>query len=154
MLKQGLRPRHLLTMLAAAMLVSSLLWYFYARTGAILPGPTWLTPVVLVVLVALVLWSGWQVRAYQRGVRRAGFSALRAARILSLAQAAALTGAAVSGWYLGHLAILLPDRDLTPYARQVVPLLVTIAVGVVLAVTGLVVQRWCRLPEDDGTAPA
>lgn len=148
MLTEGLRARHLLTVVAAVTLVSGVVWHFYTRTGRMLHAPAWLTAVVLVVLAGLVLWGGWQVRAYQRGQVRTVFSPLRAARILSLAQAGALTGAAVSGWYLGHLAILLPDRDLTPYARQVVPLLVVIGAGAVLAVAGLVAQRWCRLPED------
>ena len=152
MLTEGLRVRHLLTMLAAVTLISGVIWHLYTRTGRMLHAPAWLTALVLVVLAGLVLWAGWQVRAYQRGRVRTAFSPLRAARILGLAQAGALTGAAVSGWYLGHLAILLPDRDLTPYARQIVPLLVVIGAGGLLATAGLVAQRWCRLPEDPDDA--
>lgn len=150
MLTEGLRVRHLVTVLAAIALVSGIVWHFFTRTGRMLQGPSLLTAVVLLVLAGLVLWAGWQVRAYQRGESRKPFSPLRAARILGLAQAGALTGAAVSGWYLGHLAVLLPDRDLTPYGRQVVPLLVIIGAGALLAVAGLVAQRWCRISDDDG----
>ena len=148
MLTDGLRPRHLVTVLAAVTLVSGIVWHLVTRTGRMLQGPGLLTAVVLLVLAGLVLWAGWQVRAYQRGESRRPFSALRAARILGLAQAGALTGAAVSGWYLGHLAILLPDRDLTPYGRQVVPLLLVIGAGVLLAVAGLLTQHWCRITDD------
>jgi hypothetical protein len=151
MLSEGVRPRHLVTVLAAVALVSGVVWHLVTRTGRMLQGPGYLTAVVLVVLAGLVLWAGWQVRAYQRGESRKPFSPLRAARILGLAQAGALTGAAVSGWYLGHLAILLPDRDLTPYGRQVLPLAVVIGAGALLAVAGLVAQRWCRI-SDDGDA--
>jgi hypothetical protein len=148
MLRAGVRPRHLLTVLAAVGLVSAVFWHFYTRTGRLLQAPSWVTAVLVALLAGLVLWSGWQVRAYQRGEGPLSFTALRAARALGLAQAGALTGSAVAGWFLGHLAILLPDRDLTPYGRQVLPLVVVIATGVALAVAGLVAQRWCRLPED------
>lgn len=152
MLIEGLRPRHLLTVAAAVFLVSAIVWNFYTGSGRLLPGPTWLTLAVVLVLAGLVLWGGWQVRSYQRGALTKEFTVLRAARTLRLAQAASLTGAAVAGWFLGHLAILLPDRDLTPYSRQIVPLLLIIASAVVLTVAGLVAQRWCRLPEDpDGS---
>ncbi|MFN2320475.1 MAG: DUF3180 family protein [Dermatophilaceae bacterium] len=150
MLTEGLRVRHLLTTLAAVTLVSGIVWHLYTRTGRMLQGPGLFTAVVLLVLAGLVLWAGWQVRTYQRGQARRALSALRAARILSLAQAGALTGAALAGWYLGHLAILLPDRDLTPYGRQVVPLLVVIGSGALLAVAGLLAQRWCRISDDGG----
>lgn len=150
MLTEGLRPRHLLTIAAAVFLGSAIVWNLYTGSSRPLPGPTWLTLVVVLVLAALVLWGGWQVRDYQRGGRRREFTVLRAARTLRLAQAAALTGAVVAGWFLGHLAILLPDRDLTPYSRQVLPLLLIIGSSVVLVVAGLVAQRWCRLPEDPG----
>lgn len=148
MLTEGLRPRHLLTVGVAAALVSVVVWHLYTRTGRMLQGPAWLTPVVILVIGALVLWFGRQVRAYQRGEVPRDLSMLRAARTLQLAQAAALTGAALTGWFVGHLAILFPDRDLTPYARQVIPLLFVIGAAVVLAIAGLVAQRWCRLPEN------
>lgn len=150
MLSDGLRVRHVLTVTASVTLVSAIIWHFYTRTGRLLQGPAWLTAVVVLVIAALVLWFGWQVRSYQRGAVRKEFTVLRAARTLLLAQAAALTGAALVGWFLGHLAIVLPDRDLTPYARQIVPLLVVIAASALLTVAGLITQRWCRLPEDPG----
>lgn len=148
MLSEGLKPRHLATATAAVTLLSAVFWHLFTRTGRMLHAPSWLTAAVVLVLAVLVLWGGWQVRRYQRGRREKDFTALRAARILMLAQAGALTGAVVAGWFLGHLVILLPDRDLTPYGRQIVPLLVLIGSGVALAIAGLVAQRWCRLPED------
>lgn len=148
MLTEGLRVRHLVTVLAATTLLSGVVWHLVTRTGRMLQGPPLLAAVVLLVLAGLILWAGRQVRAYQRGEPRKDFTALRAARILGLAQAGSLTGAAVSGWYLGHLATILPERDLTPYGRQVLPLLVLVGAGVVLAVAGLLAQRWCRITDD------
>lgn len=153
MLTDGLRPRHLVTVAAATTLVSAVLWHLITRTGRMLPAPAWITVVVVAVLAALVLWAGWQVRRYQSGRRRPDFTQLAAARALRLAQAGALTGAAVVGWFLGHLAILLPDRDLTPYGRQLLPLLVLIGAGLGLVVAGLLAQHWCRLPEDPDDSP-
>ncbi|MDO5502901.1 MAG: DUF3180 domain-containing protein [Actinomycetia bacterium] len=148
MLRDGLKPAQLLSVLIGAGVLAALIWHFVTRTGRLLQAPSWLTVAVVLVLAALVLWSGWQVRAYQRGDLKKHFSPLRAARTLALAQASALTGAAIAGWFIGHLAILLPDRDLTPYARQIIPLLVVIGAAVVLTVAGLITQHWCRLPED------
>lgn len=148
MLVDGLRPVHLVTVAAATTLFSAVLWHFYTRTGAMLPGPAWITVVVLLVLAVLVLWGGWKVRRYQRGRHDKDFTALRAASALRLAQAGAITGAVVVGWFLGHLAILLPDRDLTLYAGQLLPLGVLVAAGALLSLAGLVAQQWCRLPDD------
>lgn len=160
MLINGLRPIHLVTVAAAVTLFSAVLWHFYTRAGSLLPGPAWITVAILLVLAGLVLWGGWKVRRYQRGRRDKDFTVLGAASALRLAQAGAITGAVVVGWFLGHLAILLPDRDLTPYARQLLPLGLLIAAGVLLCVAGLVAQHWCRIPEDrqdrdeDGATPA
>ena len=148
MLTEGLRHRHLVTVLVGTVLVSAVVWHLFTRTGRMLHAPSWLTVVVLLVLAALVVGAGWQVRAYQRGDLKRPYNPLRAARTLGLAQAGALTGAVIAGWYAGHLAILLPDRDLTAYGRQIIPLLAIIAAGGVLAAAGLVAQHWCRLPED------
>ncbi|MBC7310664.1 MAG: DUF3180 domain-containing protein [Tetrasphaera sp.] len=147
MLREGVRGRQLAAVLIGTTLVSAIVWRLYTRSGRLLQAPVWLTVAVVLLLAGLVLWSGWQVRSYQRGGSRS-LTGLRAARILSLAQAGSITGAAVAGWFLGHLVILLPDRDLTPYARQLLPLSVLIASGLVLAVTGLVAQHWCRLPPE------
>lgn len=148
MLTEGIRPRHLVTVTVAVALLSAVIWHFYTRTGRMLHGPVWLTAAVVLVLAALVLWGGWQVRRFQAGRPDKDFTPLRAARALRLAQAGALTGSVVAGWFLGHLAILLPDRDLTPYGRQIVPLLILIGSAALLCVAGLVAQRWCRLPDD------
>ena len=72
---------------------------------------------------------------------------IRAARTLVLAQAAALTGAAVLGWYAGQLVCALADLNLDHNRALVWPLSVTSGAGLVLAVAGLATQRMCRIPK-------
>lgn len=128
--------------------LSALLTRRWMEGGGFPPAVPWLTLVLLLVIAGLVLRFGYAVRSYQRG-RGADLSAIRAARTLALAQAAAVTGAAVGGLYLGQLLAVLPDRDL----RVVQGLtgrftLAVLAAGLVSA-AGLVAQHWCRIPPRD-----
>ncbi len=71
------------------------------RDGSLLQRPPWAAGVLLVVMGGLVVWLARPVRHHLRSGRRTSYDALRAARTVVLAQAAALTGAAAAGWYLG-----------------------------------------------------
>ena len=57
--------------------------------------------ILIVVLGVVVAWFGWGVRRYLRG-NKADLNPIRAARSLALAQAGALTGAALIGLYAGQ----------------------------------------------------
>jgi hypothetical protein len=105
--------------------------------------------VLIVVLGGVVLWFGAAVRRYQRG-NKADLNAIRATRTLALAQAAALTGAALIGLYAGQALGLAPDWDLQTSKR----LLWGYAGGLLaagwLVGAGLVAQSWCRIPPREG----
>ncbi len=74
---------------------------------------------------------------------------LYAARILALAQATALTGAVVLGWYGAQVVRLLPDSDI-PSQQEDILRLAALGVGAVLVSgAGLLVQRWCRVDRGD-----
>ena len=121
------------------------------RSGSLVPRPPVLAGVLLVVMGGLVLWMARPVRRYLRGNATKPLDALRAARVVVLAQAAALTGALAAGWYLGQLAVVLTELSLVANRMRVLPLLALAVAGVALAVAGMVAQRWCRVdpPEDD-----
>lgn len=106
-------------------------------------------PMAAVILIAIlgivVLWFGWAVRGYLRG-RKADLNAIRAARTLALAQAAALTGAALMGLYAGQALGLAPDWDLKAAQRLLRGYALGLGASAWLLLAGLLAQSWCRIP--------
>ena len=112
-----------------------------------------LAGILLVVMGGLVLWMARPVRRYLQGQATGPLDPLRAARIVVLAQAAALTGSLATGWYLGQL-VVVTDLSLVANQMRLLPLLALAATGLALAAAGLVAQRWCRVdPRDEDEAP-
>ena len=115
-------PRLLVIGLVATV-ISGAIWLFVVRSGQLVASPSWLAGMLLLVMAALVLWFARPVRQHLRGSASSATTeqALRAARAVVLAQASALTGAAVTGWYLGQLLVVLSDLELNrePRARVV-----------------------------------
>lgn len=121
-----------------------------ARTGELVPRPPLLAAVLLTVMAGLVLWLARPVRQYLRGEATKTLDPLRAARTVVLAQAAALTGAAAAGWYTGQLAVVLTELSLVANRARILPLALLVLAGVLLAGSGIVAQRWCRIdPRED-----
>ena len=113
--------------------------------GVYLSPVPWVVGPVLVVLSVVVLWSAWTVRAYQRG-RRPGLSPLRAARTAALAKAAAITGALLAGWYGAQGLVALGNAQFESQQSRALAAGVACVCAVVLAVAGLVGERFCQLP--------
>ncbi len=137
---------------AVAGLLSVIVWILVTGAGMLIPAPPWVALLVLVALAAGVLVVARPVRAYLKGTSRKPFDRLRAARVLVLAQAGALTGGAVGGWYLGQLAVLLRDADLLANRGPAVRTGLGVLCAVLLVGAGMLAQAWCRLPDqsDDG----
>lgn len=130
--------------------LSYVLWRLWTNDGRLIPPVSWVSAALMVAMAALVISAGLPVRRFLRGRATHPLNPLRAARSLVLAQAAALTGAAVLGWYAGQLAVVLPDLELVSYQRLVWRLVAVVAAAGVLIAAGLVTQRWCRVepPEE------
>lgn len=112
----------------------------------------WLVGPVLAVVAVLVLWAASAVRAYLRG-RRPSLDPLRAARTAALAKAASLTGALLTGWYAGQALLTLPHLQFEAQQGRAWSAGGAAAGAVVLAVAGLVAERFCELPPPgDGEA--
>lgn len=122
------------------------------RRGTYLPHVPWIVDVALVALAAGVFWAGWAVRSYLKG-RRPSLDPLRAARTLVLAKAAALTGSLLAGWYLAQVVAVLGDLAIEARRDRAIAAGVAALCAVVLAVVGLVVEKFCQVPPDD-TDPA
>lgn len=136
-------------MAAVTVVVGALSWmgWMMARdAGILLPTPSWLAALLPVLMAGLVISAGLPVRRFLHGQATRPLSPIRATRTLVLAQAAALTGAAVLGWYAGQIVTALSDLGLDHNKAVLWPLVATSAGGLVLGVAGLVTQRMCRIP--------
>ena len=145
-----IRVQTLVLVAAAAGLVSFGVFVLITRSGELVPRPPLLAGVLLVVMAGLVLWLARPVRRYLQGRATTPLDPVQAARTVVLAQAAALTGSAATGWYAGQLAVVLTDLSLVANRSRILPLFLLLVAGVVLATAGLVAQRWCRVdPRDE-----
>lgn len=168
----GVRPDTACGVALGATVLGALALRGWQALGNELPRVPWLTTLPLAMLVVLVLVAGWQVRGYARrggdstahgrggphrprAATRTMLTPQRARGALVAAQAAALGGAALVGWYLAIALLHLPNADVASVRGLVLRALVSAGVAAALAVAGLVAQAWCRLPpdEDDEDGP-
>ena len=157
MMRDGVRVPTLVLVGVLAATGSFLIGLAITRDGSLLPRPPWLAGVLLVVMAGLVVWLARPVRRYLEGRATVPLDPIQAARTVVLAQAAALTGAAAAGWFVGQLAVVLGDLSLVANQGRILPYLLLLLASLALAVAGMVAQHWCRIepPEDqNGTAAA
>lgn len=147
---RGLRISHLVGVALVVGALSWMGWSVYLSRGNLLPPSTWISSIILVVTAALVFAAGLPVRRFLQGRATRTLSPIRAARTLVLAQAAALTGAGVLGFYVAQLILLVPDIDLPSYRALFWRLLALCAGALLLAAAGMATQRMCRIePRDE-----
>jgi hypothetical protein len=137
----------LLVGLASAAVGYLALRIWTAQGGAVPPAP-WGALIVLVFMACGVFFAGLPVRRFLRGRAKRTLNPLRAMRTVVLAQASALTGAFVAGWYLAQMLVLLPDLDVASVRSQVWRLVALGVGGVLMVVAGLLVQAMCRVDQD------
>lgn len=135
-----------------------------ATRGAPLPVTGWLTTALQLVLCGVLLRFGIPLRRYmleceERG-RSATFAPRRhqmdmptAFRTVLLARACAYTGAVVGGIFIGQTIYFLVDGG-GDLIGAVLPTGAAGLAGVVLAVLGVIVERWGKLPPQDGPGAA
>jgi hypothetical protein len=147
---RGLKISHLVGVALVVGALSWMGWSLYLGRGNLLPPSTWISSVILVVMAALVFAAGLPVRRFLQGRATRTLSPIRAARTLVLAQAAALTGAGVLGFYAAQILLLVPDIDLPSYRANFWRLLALCASALLLAAAGMATQRMCRIePRDE-----
>ena len=142
---RGVRLGHLVGVTLVLGGLSWMGWSLYLNSGGLLPPASWISAVLLAVMAALVFAAGLPVRRFLRGQATKPLSPIRAARTLVLAQAAALTGAGVLGFYAAQLALVLPDIDLPSYRSLMWRLLGLCLGAVLLAAAGMATQRMWRI---------
>jgi hypothetical protein len=137
----------LLGLVVTAFAYLGLRWW--TGQGRVLHQTSWGALIVLVFMACGVFFAGLPIRRFLRGQARKPLNPMRAMRTVVLAQAAALTGALVTGWYLAQVLVLLPDFDIASRRTLVVRLAALAAGGVLLAVAGLAAQAMCRVDKRD-----
>ncbi|MBX7443508.1 MULTISPECIES: DUF3180 domain-containing protein [unclassified Arthrobacter] len=125
----------------------------YGMSTPVLP-PTALATMAVIVIITLVL--GIRVLRWRNShkpeskAKKTQLDPLLAARTLVLAQACAYAGTVLLGWHVGifldqlRIWSLRSDQGITWLA------LVMGGGGLVMIVVGLVVERFCRIPPEDG----
>ncbi|MYM20863.1 DUF3180 family protein [Brevibacterium sp. 5221] len=137
------------------LIASAAFSFVWERYGGELPGVPWPAILGMLLLSIVLVALGWPIKKWNDGDRTAEIDPLRAARVAMMAKAAAVTGAALTGWYGGQVAYLLVSaggvRAATGFG-----MLVAVATAALLMVVGLVVEYFCQLPPDDpsGAEPA
>ena len=152
MLPDGLRPRATVGTGLVVGVVSWLLSRWWLAGGRRVLETPWLAAALLAVMAVALLVVAWPMRRYRREGRRV--DPLRAARTLSLAQAAALTGAIVVGLYAGHALAVVPDLGFGRHTELATRLALASVGGVLVAVAGHVAQGWCRIRDEDLSDPS
>ncbi len=128
--------------------VALTLWRSGGREFPVVP---WLGIVSLLLASALVLVCGWRVR---RSVLAPGPTTYLpspqwARGALVAAQACALGGAVLLGWYLANVGVHLANIDVPSVRDLVWRAVASAAAALVVTVSGFVAQAWCRLPPVD-----
>jgi hypothetical protein len=145
---RGVSARLVLLLGLVATVLSYLVLHIWTGQGHVLTTPSWGALIVLVFMASGVFFAGLPVRRFLRGQSRKPLNPMRAMRTLVLAQAAALTGALVTGWYAAQVLVLFPDFDVDSQRTLGVRAAALAAGGVLLAMAGLVAQAMCRVDGD------
>jgi len=142
---RGITVRLLLAIGAVVAGLGYIVLRLWVDAGHGLPGASLGSAVLLLFMAFGIYFAGLPVRRFQRGESSKPLSPLRATRTLVLAQAAALTGALVVGWYAAQALVLLPNLDVASVRGDGLRVLALILTGLALCVAGLLVQAMCRI---------
>ncbi|WP_083652708.1 DUF3180 family protein [Serinicoccus sp. CNJ-927] len=154
----GVRVRAGVVVAVLAGMASWLLLQVVRSLGGAYPVISWIGLVPLVAVTLLVLVMCWQIRRYLLGQGTLRPSPQRGRGTVVGAQAAALGGAALLGWYAANALVHLPNADVASERAQLIWGLVHAVAALALSVAGFVGQGWCRIPptghddDDDGVA--
>ena len=145
----GIRARVLVAVFVVVAGASWVALRLLSGGGRELPSTSWLAVFIFVALGLGLLIAGRPVKRLLAGRATRPLNPLYAARVLAMAQAAALTGAGIAGWYAAQIVLLVPDADIPSQQLQILVLGILTLAAAGLAAVGLVVQRWCRLDDPD-----
>jgi hypothetical protein len=145
---RGITIRAVLVIGLVATALGYLVLRIWTQQGGALPPAPWGALVVLVFMACGVFFAGLPVRRFLRGRSKKTLNPIRAMRTVVLAQASALTGALVAGWYVAQILVVLPDFDIASVRSFAWRLAALSAGGILMVVAGFLVQAMCRVDKD------
>lgn len=147
---RGLKWTTVALIAAVTGVVGSLVQRSWTMRSGGLPAPSWVSVILIVGMAAGIVATGIPIRRALRGEKKRRVTATRGLRTLVLAQAAAVTGGLVVGWYAGLLLALAPDLEAGSVRSAMLIGAALVVAGVLLVGAGLWVQAQCRIdPPDD-----
>ena len=141
---------HLLLLAAVAFALTTAVLQVRQAGGSATSPPPVVSVVMTAGLAAAVLVVAWPVRRWNAGERDRPLNPLRAARTLALAKAAAMAGAVLTGGWVGYVGVALPVVAVTTQPGRTAASAAVVLASLGLMVAGLVAERWCVIPPDDG----
>lgn len=108
--------------------------------------------VTMGVIVVLTLVLGVRVLRWRNGKKKKMLNPILAAWTLVLAQACAYTGSVLLGWHAGIFLDQLRLWSVRSTQGLTWQALAMAGGGLIMVVMGLVVERFCRIPPEDGDA--
>lgn len=108
----------------------------------------WVAPLALVLAAGFVGYLAYLTNQ-QVHVQRVRIEVNRAVAMLVLGKSAALAGVAVAVGYFGFALNFLPRVDVAAPRERVVRSVVAILGGALLCIAGLLLERACRISDDD-----
>lgn len=175
---KAVRPLSALAAGVVVTALSALVMQLIRNGGRSLPQHSWWEVLLVTALAGALGAGGWRVRDQVRTrtrAKREADAALRAGqdevearaaaagvvrghegpspdtarRVVVFAQAAAVGGAVLAGWYAGQAAVQAGRLHVTSARSAVLLLGALVIASVVLSALGFVVQRWCTIPDDE-----
>jgi hypothetical protein len=114
------------------------------------PRVEWTSTAVLVVIASMVLALAYTThRTIHRERKR--MDPRRAVNLLLLAKAAALAGAVFAGAYLGFALHFIDNMDVDLPRERVIRSASAAVASIVVMISGLLLERACRVPRGDDT---
>ncbi|MFT4220973.1 MAG: DUF3180 domain-containing protein [Microbacterium sp.] len=110
--------------------------------------PTVSLPILLLLLGALVVVFAVPIRRATRGSAPGAVNPFRALRVVVLAKASSIVGAAAGGFGLG-LVLFLVTRPVSPSLGSMGEVVATAIAGGALVAAGLVAEHLCTIRKDD-----
>ena len=108
--------------------------------------------VTMGVIVVLTLVLGIRVLRWRNGKKKKMLNPILAAWTLVLAQACAYTGSVLLGWHAGIFLDQLRLWNVRSTQGLTWQALAMAGGGLIMVVMGVVVERFCRIPPEDGDA--
>lgn len=123
-----------------------------SAAGIVVQG-SWLTTTFLLAVVLGLLVRGRAVRRMVAG-KESSLTPIGAARVLTFAKAASLTGSLLGGFFAAWIVVAAEHPSAPLNQDLLLSSAVNVAVCVLLVVVALVVEGWCRVPPPEDDPPA